>query len=90
MPRERKRKQNTHRVSSLQHLRTPLHFSLRYFPLYKDNAFVSVLQVAHKEREVEELRRMLERTTVQHPDVGATRSQLIHQLRAKDDQIKVR
>ncbi|XP_069977043.1 cilia- and flagella-associated protein 58 isoform X1 [Penaeus vannamei] len=51
-------------------------------------AAASETEVAHKEREVEELRRMLERTTVQHPDVGATRSQLIHQLRAKDDQIK--
>ncbi|XP_037797791.1 cilia- and flagella-associated protein 58-like [Penaeus monodon] len=51
-------------------------------------AAASETEVAHKEREVEELRRMLERTSVQHPDVGATRSQLIHQLRAKDDQIK--
>ncbi|XP_042875879.1 cilia- and flagella-associated protein 58-like isoform X2 [Penaeus japonicus] len=51
-------------------------------------AAASETEVAHKEREVEELRRMLERSSVQHPDAGAAKSHLIHQLRAKDDQIK--
>ncbi|XP_071514449.1 cilia- and flagella-associated protein 58-like, partial [Panulirus ornatus] len=45
-------------------------------------------EVAHKEREVEELRRMMERSGTQHPDAAAAQAHLIHQLRSKDDQIK--
>ncbi|KAK7082854.1 hypothetical protein SK128_012642 [Halocaridina rubra] len=46
-------------------------------------------EVAHKDRELEELRRMVERSAAQHPDsTAAAKAHLIHQLRAKDDQIK--
>ncbi|XP_068227919.1 cilia- and flagella-associated protein 58-like [Palaemon carinicauda] len=44
-------------------------------------------EVAHKDREVEELRRMVERSGAQ-PDSGASKAHFIQQLRAKDDQIK--
>lgn len=49
-----------------------------------------LVQVRHKERELEELRRVVDRSTSQHPDAAATRAHLTQQLRAKDDQIKVR
>ncbi|XP_042228558.1 cilia- and flagella-associated protein 58-like [Homarus americanus] len=45
-------------------------------------------EAAHKEREVEELRRIVERSAAQHPDAAASRAHLINQLRTKDDQIK--
>lgn len=45
-------------------------------------------QIAHKEREVEEMRRAVERSAVHHSDATA-KPHLISQLRAKDDQIKV-
>ncbi|KAK4301689.1 hypothetical protein Pmani_026183 [Petrolisthes manimaculis] len=44
-------------------------------------------EVGHKEREVEELRRAMERSAGQQ-HLAASRSHLVHQLRAKDDQIK--
>lgn len=45
-------------------------------------------QIAHKEREVEEMRRAVDRSAVHHSDAAA-KPHLISQLRAKDDQIKV-
>lgn len=45
-------------------------------------------QIGHKEREVEEMRRAVERSAVHHSDAAA-KPHLISQLRAKDDQIKV-
>lgn len=48
----------------------------------------SIIQIAHKERELEEMRRVVERSAGQHSDAAA-KPHLISQLRAKDDQIKV-
>ncbi|XP_050699121.1 cilia- and flagella-associated protein 58-like [Eriocheir sinensis] len=44
-------------------------------------------EIGHKEREVEEMRRAVERSAVHHSDAAA-KPHLISQLRAKDDQIK--
>ena len=47
-----------------------------------------MFQIAHKERELEEMRRVVERSAGHHSDAAA-KPHLISQLRAKDDQIKV-
>ncbi|MPC17814.1 Cilia- and flagella-associated protein 58 [Portunus trituberculatus] len=44
-------------------------------------------EIAHKERELEEMRRVVERSASHHSDAAA-KPHLISQLRAKDDQIK--
>ncbi|XP_066988788.1 cilia- and flagella-associated protein 58-like [Macrobrachium rosenbergii] len=51
-------------------------------------AAASEAEVAHKDREVEELRRIVERSAAQHTDSGTAKAHFIQQLRAKDDQIK--
>lgn len=48
----------------------------------------TLTQIAHKERELEEMRRVVERSASHHSDAAA-KPHLISQLRAKDDQIKV-
>ncbi|KAK8737490.1 hypothetical protein OTU49_004521 [Cherax quadricarinatus] len=90
------RREKTHRWTTLKASDPSTHDLLRKNQLLQKRLVAATQrvaasdgEVAHKERELEELRRVVERSAgQQHPDAAAARAHLIHQLRAKDDQIK--